>query len=81
VTELPIEESLPVLLRQHFSTEPFTVEAAEHYTLTETRYLDSPHLRQWALIPLQDAGQLQVVETTRRRRIDFPKGTVLRFRS
>jgi three-Cys-motif partner protein len=81
VTELPPEESLPALLRAHFGTEPFTIEQAEFYTLTETRYLDEGHLRQWALIPLQDADQLVITETTRRRRIDFPKGTRLRFRS
>ena len=80
VTKLPADESLPVLLREHFGTEPFTVDQAEHHALTETRYLDEGHLRQWALIPLQEAQQLEVVESTRRRRTDFPKGTVLRFR-
>ena len=68
-----------MLLREHFKTKPFTIEEAERYTLTRTRFLDEKHLRQWALIPLQTAGQLQVVSSTRRRDRDFPDGTVMRF--
>jgi three-Cys-motif partner protein len=79
VTVLPPEESLPFLLREHFGSEPFTIEQAEYYTLTETRYLDEGHLRKLALIPLQVAEHLQVTQSTRRRRIDFPKGTIMRF--
>ena len=79
--QLPDEESLPALLHQHFGAEPFTIEQAELYTLTETRYLDEGHLRKLALNPMQDADQLEVIETTRRRRIDFPPGTVMRFRA
>jgi len=77
--QLPREETLPVLLRAHFGTEPFTVEDAERYTVTRTRFLDEKHLRQWALIPMQTAGQLVVVSSTRQRERDFPGGTVMRF--
>ena len=77
--ELPREETLPVLLREHFGTEPFSIEAAELFTLTQTRFLDDKHLRQWALRPLQAAGQLRVVTSTRRREQDFPEKTVMRF--
>jgi hypothetical protein len=80
VAELPLEESLPVLLHRHFGTQSFTIEQAELYTLTQTRYLDEGHLRKLALIPLQEAGQLEVVNSTRRRPTEFPKRTVLRFR-
>jgi hypothetical protein len=79
VTQLPAGESLPVLLREHFGTRRFTVEEAEYYTLTETRYLDEGHLRKIALLPIQEAGQLEVVDSPRRRRNDFPSGTVMRF--
>ena len=80
LTQLPVEESLPVLLREHFGTDPFTVEQASFYTLTETRYLDEGHLRALALRPMQDAEQLEVIESSRRRRSDFPEGTLMRFR-
>ena len=79
-TTLPTEESLPVLLRERFNADPFSVEQAEHFTLTKTRYLDEGHLRKLALIPLQEAQQLDVLETSRRRQVDFPPGTVMRFR-
>jgi three-Cys-motif partner protein len=77
--ELPREETLPVLLRERFGTEAFTIEDAEFFTLTQTRFLDDKHLRQWALLPLQSAGQLKVEQSTRRRERDFPAKTVMRF--
>lgn len=77
--ELPREETLPVLLRERFGIEAFTIEDAEFFTLTQTRFLDDKHLRQWALIPLQSAGQLRVESSTRRRERDFPAKTVMRF--
>jgi three-Cys-motif partner protein len=79
VTQLPHEETLPALLRMQFGSHVFSIEEAERWTLLHTRFLDSPHLRQNALIPLQAAGKLQVIETTRRREIDFPPGTTMRF--
>lgn len=77
--ELPREETLTVLLRERFGTEAFTIEDAEFFTLTQTRFLDDEHLRQWALIPLQSAEQLKVDSSTRRRERDFPSKTVMRF--
>ena len=50
------------------------------FTLCRTKYLDSPHLRRWALRPLEDAGELDVVESSRRRKGDYPAGTKLRFK-
>lgn len=81
LTELPPEESLPELLRAHFGSTPFTVREAELYTLTATRYIDEGHLRKLALIPLQEASQLEVISSTRRRRTDFPAETVLRIQA
>jgi hypothetical protein len=68
-----------VLLREYFGTEPFTIEDAEFYTLTETRYRDEGHLGRLGLLPLQEAGQLRVIDSTRRRRTDFPKKTVMKL--
>lgn len=77
--ELPREETLPVLLRERFGNAAFTIEDAEFFTLTQTRFLDDKHLRQWALIPLQSAGQLKVDSAKRRRVRDFPSKTLMRF--
>ncbi len=79
ITQLSHEETLAVLLRKHFGTQPFSVEDAENWTLLNTRFLDRPHLRRDALIPMQRAGRLKVVETTRRRERDFPAETTMRF--
>src|SRR5688572_23570090 len=68
------------LLRAQFDTRVFTIEEAEDFTLCRTKYLDSPHLRRWALRPLEDAGELDVVESSRRRKGDYPAGTKLRFK-
>jgi three-Cys-motif partner protein len=68
------------LLRAQFDTRDFTIEEAEDFTLCRTKYLDSPHLRRWALRPLEDAGELDVVESSRRRKGDYPASTKLRFK-
>lgn len=67
------------LLRAEFSQRTFTITEAEDFTLCRTRYLDSPHLRSWALRPLEQAGAIEVVESSRRRKGDYPTGTTLRF--
>lgn len=67
------------LLRAEFGTRVFTIEEAEDFTLCRTKYLDSPHLRSWALRPLEQSGQLEVVESSRRRRGDYPAATTMVF--
>jgi three-Cys-motif partner protein len=78
VASLPPEEGLISLLRGHFGDEEFTIREAEEFTLTQTRYLDKPHLRKWALVPLQDAGKLQIIAGEARRG-QYPPGTKLRI--
>jgi len=77
--ELAHEDTLPVLLRAHFGTAEFTVREAEEWTLLQTRFLDKPHLRKLALIPLWRAGKLQALGPSRRRDSDFPPATKLRL--
>jgi three-Cys-motif partner protein len=67
------------LLRAEFGERTFTITEAEDFTLCRTRYLDSPHLRSWALRPLEQAGAIEVVESSRRRKGDYPTGTTLRL--
>jgi three-Cys-motif partner protein len=66
-------------LSAEFGTDVFSIETAEDFTLCRTKYLDRPHLRSWALRPLETAGRIKVVESTRRRRGDYPAGTTLQF--
>jgi three-Cys-motif partner protein len=68
------------LLQEEFGERIFTITEAEDFTLCRTKYLDSPHLRSWALRPLEQAGQLEVVESSRKRKSDYPVGTKMRFR-
>jgi hypothetical protein len=76
---LPDEDTLPALLRAHYGTRVFEAQDAERFTLLRTRFLDTPHLRQWALRPLEKAGELEVVASSRRRAADYPAGTRMRF--
>ncbi len=68
------------LLRAEFGEQVFGIEEAEDFTLCRTKYLDSPHLRRWVLRPLEQSGDLEVLESTRRRKGDYPPGTKMRFR-
>ena len=75
----PDTSILGALLSGEFGKRVFTIAEAEDFTLCRTRYLDSPHLRQWALRPLEQAGDVEVVESSRRRKGDYPAGTTMRF--
>jgi len=74
----PDLRSLAPLLRGHFGTRVFSIMEAEDFTLCRTKYLDRPHLRT-VLRPLEAAGELQVVESSRRRAGDYPEGTRMRL--
>jgi len=79
-TVAPDTSILGGLLRAEFGRRVFTIQEAEDFTLCRTKYLDSPHLRSWALRPLEDAGELIVVECKPgRRKGDYPAGTTMRF--
>ena len=68
------------LLRAEFVRRVFTIQEAEDFTLCRTKYLDTPHLRSWALRPLEAPGDLVVVESKPgRRKGDYPPGTTMRF--
>jgi three-Cys-motif partner protein len=67
------------LLRVEFGERTFTIAEAEDFTLCRTKYLDKPHLRSWALRPLEQAREIEVVESSRGRKGDYPAGTKMRF--
>jgi hypothetical protein len=66
-------------LRSRFAKEPFSIQAAAQFTLTETAFRDNGHLKP-GLKAAEGAGRLEVVQAKpARRRGEFPDGTVLRF--
>ncbi len=75
----PNTSILGEMLRTEFGKRVFTITEAEDFTLCRTRYLDKPHLRQWALRPLEQADKIEVVASSRWRKSDYPTGTKLRF--
>jgi three-Cys-motif partner protein len=79
VTVPPDTSILGELLRAEFADRVFTITEAEDFTLCRTRYLDKPHLRSWALRPLEQSGKIMVIKSSRSRKGDFPAGTTMRF--
>jgi hypothetical protein len=66
-------------LRDHFAKDPFGIESAAHFTLTETAFRDNGHLKP-VLRAAEAAGRVDVVEAkAKRRKGQYPEGTVLRF--
>jgi three-Cys-motif partner protein len=75
---LPPQERLEALIDGHFTGREFTIEDAEHFTLTKTRYRET-HVREQALIPLQAKRRLHVIDSTRKSERHFPSGTRMRL--
>lgn len=65
-------------LRQRFDTRIFTIENAERFTLLETPYVPTSHLRQRTLAPEEKAERLEVL-TARSRARTYPAGARMRF--
>lgn len=80
VTEAPREpdEDLLALLRLNFGTTEFSIEDAELFVLTKTGFRET-HVRDMALKPALDVGNLQVTNQTAKRRGAFTPGTRMRF--
>ena len=74
------EQDLLALMRDEFGTREFTIEDAELFALTKTAFRET-HLRPLALTPAAGSGNLEIVETTARRRGSFPAHTRMRFKS
>jgi len=76
----PGVDTRPLLnaLRAHFGTRVFTVEEAEEFTLLETPFVPSSHLRRRTLQPAEREMQVMVV-SARVRAGSYPPGTRLRF--
>jgi three-Cys-motif partner protein len=79
VAQLRREDTLPELLRRRYGFAEFDIADAERWTLLHTRFLDRPHLRQWALQTLERDREITVVRLSRQRKRDYPPGTTMRF--
>ncbi len=66
-------------LSKEFSGKTVGIEEIEEYVLLKTPYKES-HIRRMTLVPLETAGRIVVVESTKNRRIStFPPGTKILF--
>jgi three-Cys-motif partner protein len=67
------------MLRDHFGTRPFSIEAAERFVLLETSFMHDAHLKKKTLGAAEHAGSLEVL-TPRAKGFTYPKGTAMRFK-
>jgi hypothetical protein len=77
-TPKPPEENLAALLVRRFGNEEFSIEDAELFALTATGFRET-HVRPLGLLPLHDAGQLAITQTSATRARVFPPGTRMRL--
>ncbi len=71
---------LLAMLRGHFGTRTFSIEAAERFVLLETSFMHDAHLKQKTLAPAERDGVLDVL-TPRAKKWTYPSGSQMRFRS
>lgn len=74
----PDPEPLIQALRDRFRGETVTVETVERFVILETPYA-SNHYNRGALAPMERAGWIEVVESSRKRPGAFPPRTKIRF--
>jgi hypothetical protein len=63
----------------NFQGKTVTVEAVEHFVITETPYLPT-HYKRGVLIPLEKASPPRIQVFQRKRAYTYPKGCVIQFR-
>lgn len=68
---------LEAAIRDHFGSQPFTIEDLERFTLVDTAFVSS-HLRKPILIPAEAEDRLKVL-TPRGRARTYPPGTSMQF--
>jgi len=65
------------ILMDKFRGRSVSIDDIEEFVLVNTDYLKR-HIRKPTLVPLEDAGCIEVL-TSRRRRGQYPQGTIIRF--
>jgi three-Cys-motif partner protein len=67
-------------LRQRFCGEDWiSIGHVERFVASDQTDFLISHLRKQALVPMENAGEIEVDERTRRRKRTYPPGTLLRF--
>jgi hypothetical protein len=69
---------LRAALRAHFGTRVFTIDEAEEFTLLQTAFVPSSHLRRRTLLPAEKEMHLEVIGG-RSRPGSYPSGSRPRF--
>jgi hypothetical protein len=71
---------LQVVLRKEFKRKGWlSIARIEDFVGSDRTDYHLGQLRKGALVPMEDSGQLEVDESTRRRRHTYPPGTQIRF--
>lgn len=73
--------ALQAAIRERFrSQEWFTIEDAEEFVASDQTDYYSGQLRKGALVPMEDAGDIEADPNSRKKRRTYPPGTRLRIR-
>lgn len=72
---------LQVAIRQRFASQGwFTIEDAEEFVASDRTDYYTAQLRKGALIPMEDAEEIELDPASRKKRRTFPAGTRIRIR-
>ena len=71
---------LRAALRGEFNKQGWvTIEEVSEFVASDRTDFHTGQLRKGALIPMEESGEIEVKESTRKRKKSFPGGTLLRF--
>ena len=70
---------LQLALRSHFGGRDVGIGLIVNFTLTQTPYAGT-HVKKLTLKPMEQADELEVVSSPRKRALTYPPGTIVRFR-
>lgn len=69
---------LKSLLKDKFSGKQVTIERIEDYVVCETPFKRS-HVKTNTLAPMERAGEVKVVKSSRKTKRGYPEGTIIEF--
>ena len=75
----PDYDQLKRLIVERFGGADARVEDVETFVVVETAFRET-HYKKPVLIPMEKAGQIEVVTSPRRRAYAYPPGTIIRFK-
>ncbi len=78
-TDEPNFMELRQMLLERFDNQVVEMKEVKDFVDLETPFLSSRHLKRGTLIPMEDEGLIEVVESPRKRGYGFPDGTIVKF--